>query len=112
MNNLTEQPVYHLTLADGTIVGPLTKNGTCFVSSTPLNINMFEDNLAPVIISDGVEEEVHDHMGHPAISSSEDDSTGEEIWYLSLWDLSEEELKYAKLRSDIDYLAMMTETDM
>lgn len=106
LSEMEDQTVYHITLSDGTILGPFTKNGDCYVSDELIDISILEDNLAPVIISDGVYEDRHEHMGHPAVSEIDGK------WYLSLWDLSAEELRYAKLRADIDYLAMSTDTDM
>lgn len=96
-----DERIYVITLADGTEIGNLGLNGNNFISKTPIDAMIFEGNCSPVIISDGENEEVHDHMELVQITPVEED-----YWFV-LRDISTEELDKIKMQSDIEYVAMM-----
>lgn len=101
-----EDKVYTLILADGARVENLTMNGNNFVSSTELTESMFEENLTPVIISDGIHMETHKAMKFVQITEVDDK------WYLVLIDIPDSELALQKMNSNIQYLAMMTDVEL
>lgn len=101
-----DDKVYSITLADGTEIAGLKLNGNNFVSLVEVSADTFEDNTYPVIISDGETAEEHPYMTLVQVTQM-----GEEWWFI-LRDLSQEELRDAKVRADIDYIALMTDVDI
>lgn len=99
------EKTYTIKLVDGRVIDNLTLNGTNFVSNTEIKPEIFEDNLVNVEIGDGFESEVHSNMQLAGISKY-----GEQ-WYFALIDIPESVLRERKLRSDVDYLAMMADID-
>lgn len=94
--------IYTITLEDGTVISNLRLNGNNFISSTLVTTEIFDGNLGTVTISDGTTEETHQNMELIQITQDGDE------WWFVLRDISADELERAKLRSDIDYLGMMT----
>lgn len=103
--------MYRIKLSDGTIIDNLGMNGNNFVSATELTPEIFEGYLSPVIITnlDTDYEEVHEHMELVQIVNT---YYTEGNWYFILRDLTEEELRWAKVMGDIDYLAMMSDVEL
>lgn len=99
---------YTIVLADGTEITDLTLNGNNFVSQTEITEDIFEGNMAPVIIKHGDVEEVHIYMDLVQIQTYGESMPG---WYFILRDVTPDELERGKVRSDIDYLYMMTGID-
>lgn len=102
----TDDYVYTLTLADGTKIGNLRKSADVYVSKEPIDQSIMEYNMSPTIISNGQWEEKHEHMSNPIVSHVDG------YYYLSIWDVPKAEIRFAKLRSDIDYLAMAADVEM
>lgn len=108
--------MYKITLADGTVLNNIEVNSTTMISRTPLDPSMFEHNLSPVDIELIGERSPLDQMfleGHhdnmvyfPIVSPVEG-----EYWF-ALHDVPEDQLRYEQIRSDIEYLAMMTDTEL
>lgn len=96
-----EDKNYNITLADGTILDDLKLNGNNYIFSGVLDMSVFEGNLSPVVISDGENEENHNHMELVQTVAMEGDT-----WFV-LRDVPEREIMQTKLSADIDYLAMM-----
>ena len=101
-----DDKTYSITLADGTILENLRLNGNNFISAEPIDKSIFENNCCPVTISDGETSEIHDNMAFVQITKHSDE------YWLVLRDLSNRELEDIKLRSDVEYLAMMTGIDL
>lgn len=97
---------YTMTLSDGTVIGNLTLNGNNYISKTPVDAAIFAGNCSPVVISDGENEEIHENAELVQIAQY-----GNEYWIV-IRDLSEQEIRDLKTRSDIDYIAMMTDIDL
>ena len=97
---------YTIILADGSSIKDLRLNGNNFISKAKLTPEIFEGKLTRVIIFDGSVEEVHTNMELVQITKVE-----KEYWFV-LRDISEEELIWAKIRADIDYLSMMTNVEI
>lgn len=108
--------MYKITLSDGTILDNIELNCTVFISKNIIDESVFEHNLSPVNIElygDRSPDEAidvegrHENMSYFPINSPEEGET----WFC-LRDISESEMQFAKIRSDIEYLAMMTDTEL
>lgn len=98
---------YKVILADGHIIEDLELNGNNYISRTELTEDIFKNNLAPVIITGPEElEELHPRMKLIQLMQY-----GNEYWFI-LDDISEREISEAKLRADVEYLAMMTDVEL
>lgn len=97
---------YSITLQDGTKLENLRLNGDNFISDTRIDASLFDKNCAEVLISDGETEKRHTNMELIQIVKM-----GEEYW-LALGDIPEDELEKRKIRSDIEYIAMMTDVEL
>lgn len=100
------EKIYTITLDDGTVIDDLRLNGNNFISQTEINSEIFDGNLAHVVINDGERDEVHENMELIQLINYND-----EYWFI-LTDIPESEMKQAKLRSDVDYLAMMADIEI
>ena len=101
-----EDKTYKITLADGTELENLSLNGNNFITDEDISEEKFLDNLSPVIINDGEEDETHENMKLVQISKV----GGRNAFILR--DLTEDELKELRLRADIEYIAMMAEIEL
>lgn len=101
-----DERIYKITLADGTEIGNLTMNGNNFISEGTIDPGIFQSNCSPVIINDGEHDEVHENMD--LVQETEVDGKS---WFV-LRDITLKELEQAKIKSDIEYLAMMYEVDL
>lgn len=100
------ETIYKVTLADGTELTGLTLNGNNFISRKPIERSIFENNMSPVIITEGNNDELHDSMDLIHLTVM-----GNETWF-ALRDLTATELASIKTRSDIDYIAMMCDVEL
>lgn len=101
-----DDKIYTITLEDGTQLKNLRLNGNNFVSDKEIVPSVFNGRLGRVIISDGENEEVHKNMALVQVTKM-----GNEYLFI-LRDVSPEEIEKAKLRADLDYLAMMTNVEI
>lgn len=101
-----DEKIYTITLADGTVIDNLTMNGNNFISDEALNASIFESNCCPVTINDGTSNEVHRNMELVQVTPVNGKS-----WFV-LRDISAKELEQAKMKSDIEYLAMMCDVEL
>ncbi|MFA5655168.1 MAG: hypothetical protein WDA37_00325 [Dysgonamonadaceae bacterium] len=99
--------IYTITLADGTVLDNLKLNGNNFISNTPISADIFNGNCSPVIISDGVNSETHNHMEFVQLTEQQPGK----YWFV-LRELSASELALIKMQSDIEYVAMMAEIEL
>lgn len=97
-----DSKTYTITLADGTVLDNLKLNGNNFISNTPINADIFNENCSPIIISDGVNSETYNNMELVQITEQEPGK----YWFV-LRELSASELAWIKMQSDIEYVAMM-----
>lgn len=108
--------MYKILLSDGTILENIEINITTFISKIPIDDSIFDHNLSPVDIeligdstpfsSNGFEGH-HENMEYIRIEGA----PSGEYWF-SLQDIPESEMKYAKIRSDIEYIAMMNDVEL
>ena len=101
-----DEKKYSVTLADGTVLEDLTLNGNNYVSKVPIDKTIFDGNCYSVTVSDGEQEETQENMECVQVTQM-----GEEFWFV-LRKLSEEELTNAKIRSDIEYIALMCDVEL
>lgn len=101
-----DEKIYTITLKDGTQIENLRVNGNNFISQEQINPEIFDGNLGEVTINDGENDEVHENMGLVQVTQM-----GDEYWFV-LRDIPASEIANEKLRSDLDYLAMMTDVEI
>lgn len=101
------EKIYSVTLADGTVIKNLVKNGDNFISRTEIQEELFEDNLASVVIGDGEREEVHTNMALVQVTHP-----NQLEWWFVLRDLTLDELSMLKLKSNMAYIAMMVDVEL
>ncbi|WP_303757692.1 hypothetical protein [Bacteroides caecimuris] len=97
---------YKITLADETELSNLTMNGNNFISEATIDPGIFQSNCSPVVISDGEHDETHENMELVQVTEVNGQS-----WFV-LRDMTPKELEQAKIKSDIEYLAMMCDVDL
>lgn len=101
-----EEKIYKITLADGTVIQNLRLNGNNYISTEIITEDMFIDNCSTVTINNGEKDAVHTNMELVQVAKYDD-----EYWFI-LRKLSDKELRDIKTRSDIDYIAMMTDIEL
>lgn len=101
-----DEKTYTITLEDGTVIDNLHLNGNNFISQEPIDQEIFYGNLGTVIISNGENEETHKNMELIKLDKIDDN-----YWFI-LMEIPESKIFMAKLRSDMDYLAMMTDINI
>ena len=97
MENIT------IALSNGTELTGLELNGNNYISKEALTEETFNDGLSPVVING----EEHEQMALVQCIQHADGRT----WFI-LRDVTAEEVAQAKLRADIDFLALMTEVEL
>ena len=101
-----DEKIYKISLADGTEIDNLTMNGNNYISDATIDPEIFRSNCSPVVISDGEYNEVHEHMELVQVTE-----VGGRSWIV-LRDIAPKELEQAKIKSDIEYIAMMCDVDL
>lgn len=101
-----DDKLYSITLADGTVLDDLRLNGTNYISTKPIDETIFEYNCSPLTISDGELIDIHAHAELIHVLH-----IGEEYW-IAFRDISEAELELLRIKSDIEYLAMMSDVEL
>lgn len=101
-----DEKIYKVTLADGTVIDNLKLNGNNYISEKELSADMFLGNLGTVTINDGEKDVVYENMTLVQLAKYDD-----EYWFI-LRTMTKKELQEIKNRSDIDYIAMMTDVEL
>lgn len=101
-----DEKIYKVTLADGTVIDNLKLNGNNYISEKELSADMFLGNLGTVTINDGEKDVVYENMTLVQLAKYND-----EYWFI-LRTMTKKELQEIKNRSDIDYIAMMTDVEL
>lgn len=99
---------WKITLSDGTQLKDLKLSGNNYISKAKITEDDFKGKLSKVIIeneTDKISEEF-EHVELVQIVHYEDG------YYFVLRQLSQDEIDKQKIQGDIEYLAMMTNTDM
>lgn len=101
-----DDKTYSITLADGTKLENLKMNGNNFVSKEPVERSTFEYNLSKVVINDGEDDVTYENMELVQITTMDGD------YLFILRQLTKKEMDDLKLRSDLEYLAMMVDVEL
>lgn len=101
-----DEKIYRITLSDGVVLDDLTMNGNNFISEEAVDASIFDGTCSPVVINDGTSEEIHEHMDLVQVKDVDGKS-----WFV-LRDIPQKELEQVKLKSDIEYLAMMCDVEL
>lgn len=102
------EETWKITLSDGTQLKDLKLSGNNYISKTKITEDDFKGKLLKIVIeneSDKTLEEL-EHVELVQIVHYEDG------YYFVLRQLSQDEIDKQKMQGDIEYLAMMTNTDM
>ena len=102
-----EETIYTITLADGTELADLTKNGDSYISSEEISESIFDDNLYEIQVNDGTTTTEYENL---ELIRFEQKASGE-CWF-ALRELSAPELEKLQMQSDIEYVAMMTGVEL
>ena len=94
---------FTIALSNGTELKNLELNGNNFITQEQISEETFEDGLSPVVING----EEHEQMALVRVVRHEDGR----YWFI-LRDVTAEEIAQAKLRADIDFLALMTDVEL
>ena len=100
---------FKITLADGTQLKNLKLSGNYYISKVKITEDDFKGKLSKITIeneTDKTSEEL-EHMELVQILDY-----GDKGYYFVLRQLSADEIDKLKMQGDIEYLAMMTNTDM
>lgn len=100
------EETWKITLSDGTQLKDLKLSGNNFISETKVTSEMFEGKLSKVIV-EGQEngQPVKNEYGQMELILIDDH-------HFVLRALSQDEIDKMKMQGDIEYLAMMTNTDL
>ena len=104
---MDENRNWTIVLADGTEIKNLGRNGDNYISYQPISAAVFEGNCSPIVFKEG-EDVVGTWLCAELIQVKQ---YGDEYW-LAFREISEKEIAEAKIRADIDYIAMMSEIDL
>lgn len=96
---------WSIVLDNGITITDLTLNGNNFISNTKITEDVFDGGLGHVIFKNGDYEESYDNMELVQITEYQNE------WWFVLIEIPKTELERRKLRSDVDYIAMMGEIE-
>lgn len=110
---------FTITLSDGSKLENLQGNGNNFVAHYPITEDIFKYKLASIDIEGkddtglaiGIETGHFENMQLVTIDHGYSYMEPDEYWFV-LAPITEAELRYNEIKSDIDYLAMMTDTEL
>ena len=99
---------WKITLSDGIQLKDLKLSGNNYISKAKITEDDFKGKLSKVIIENETDKisEKFEHVELVQIVHYEDG------YYFVLRQLSQDEIDKQKIQGDIEYLAMMTNTDM
>ena len=103
--NARKRP-WTVTLDDGTAIGGLTLSGNNFISDAELTPEMFDGKLSKITATDG--DSTLEWNNAELVQITHPDSR----WWFVLRELSPEELFRATTKAKLDYLALVTDTDL
>lgn len=106
------EKTYSITLSNGIIINNLRINGNIFITDEYIDLQYFEKTFpkitvdTPNIEGDEYEMAIYENAYLYLVSNME-----KETWF-ALATKTQEELQRTKLRSDVDYIAMMTDIEL
>lgn len=99
---------WKITLSDGTQLKDLKLSGNNYISKTKITEDDFKGKLSKVIIENEIDK-ISVELEHVELVQIVHYEDG---YYFVLRQLSQDEIDKQKMQGDIEYLAMMTNTDM
>ena len=103
---MAEETTYTMTLSDESQLVGLKLNGNNFISSTEVTEETFKGKLARVSVTGGEDSWTGENLQLVQISK-----VGDEYWFI-LRELSAKEIAEMRIRSDLDYVAMMCDVEI
>lgn len=101
-----ENKTYTITLSNGIKIDDLKVNGDNFISKDEIDPTIFSGGLSKVTVSDGETEKTYTNLALIQVMEYE----GE--WLFAFREVPRAEIEMARVRSDLDYLAMMANIDI
>ncbi|MCC8049697.1 MAG: hypothetical protein LIP10_03425 [Clostridiales bacterium] len=102
-----DDKTYSVELSDGTMFENLSINGSYYVTDQEITEDIFDGNCNAVTVSDGETTSTLTNMELINIIKF-----GDSQWGFALREMTPEELATMQVRSDIDYIAMMTGVEL
>lgn len=99
---------WKITLSDGTQLKDLKLSGNNYISKTKITEDDFKGKLSKIIIENKTDK-ISEELEHVELVQIAHYTEG---YYFVLRQLSQDEIDKQKMQGDIEYLAMMTNTDM
>lgn len=100
---------FKITLADGTQLKNLKLSGNNYISKVKITEDDFKGKLSKITIENETDK-TSEKLEHVELVQILD--YGDKGYYFVLRQLSADEIDKLKMQGDIEYLAMMTNTDM
>lgn len=100
---------FKITLADGTQLKNLKLSGNNYISKVKITEDDFKGKLSKITIENETDK-TSEELEHIELVQILD--YGDKGYYFVLRQLSADEIDKLKMQGDIEYLAMMTNTDM
>lgn len=100
---------FKITLADGTQLKNLKLSGNNYISKVKITEDDFKGKLSKITIENETDK-TSEELKHMELVQILD--YGDKGYYFVLRQLSADEIDKLKMQGDIEYLAMMTNTDM
>lgn len=101
-----DNTMYTVKLNDGTEISDLRINGTVYISQDQIDENIFKDNLLHVVVTSVDMTREYNNLELVLFEEKDGETT------FAFREISESELMFEKIRSDLEYLAMMTDVDI
>ena len=100
---------FKITLADGTQLKNLKLSGNNYISKVKITEDDFKGKLSKITIENEIDK-TSEELEHMELVQILD--YGDKGYYFVLRQLAADEIDKLKMQGDIEYLAMMTNTDM
>lgn len=103
---ISNEKTYTIILNNGMRIEDLKINGDNYISKIEVDPSILEGTLRNVVINDGERDEIHNYMELIHLTKTDDE------WWFALRDIKPNDIVNMKLRSDIEYLAMMMDIEI
>lgn len=101
-----EEKKYTVILEDGKRLTNLRMNGNNYITSEKISKSIFENNCSSITVDDGESTMEFTNMELVHVTEMPDG------YWFAFRELSKDEIAFRELRSDIAFIAMMSEIDL
>lgn len=101
---------YTITLADGSVLENLERNGNTFESAYMVDETIFEGKLGHIVVNDGENDQEFENVVIVRLWNNDDENPT--VWFFVLRELTQDEINQIQNRADIEYIAMMADIDL